>query len=64
MESNSRTLSKKIVSFVSQNFGTNDVSMGSPEESPIARVVNEAVEASNKNLSDKILMLSQQVTSL
>ncbi|PAV24103.1 hypothetical protein PNOK_0117100 [Pyrrhoderma noxium] len=64
VESSSRALSKKIVSFVLQNFGSNNILMGSSEESPISRVVNEAVEASNKDLSHKILTLSQQVTSL
>ena len=38
--------------------------MESPEESPLSQVVNEAVEASYKDLSSKILTLSQQVTSL
>ena len=64
VESSSQVLSKKIISFVSKNFASNDVSMESPEESPLSQVVNEAVEASYKDLSSKILTLSQQVTSL
>ena len=64
VENNSHIFSKKIISFITENFGSNDVFMGSPKESPLFRVVNKAVEASNKDLSFKIHTFSQQVTSL